>query len=102
MLGAFQTLYSCHQPTNIPSGPTRTLKMECHTHEGTSHLPKHNPSCDMLNLYDRSTLIARIHDQLWIEEVLGPQQRKRWYNGEYIFNVSSNAIDEHCEKRYAR
>lgn len=61
-----------------------------------------NPSCDMLNLYDRSTLIARIHDQLWIQEVLGPQQRKRWYNGEYIFNVSSKAIDEHCEKRYAR
>ena len=56
----------------------------------------------MLNLYDRSTLIARIHDQLWIEEILGPQQRKRWYNGEYIFNVSSNAIDQHCEKRYAR
>jgi hypothetical protein len=41
-----------------------------------------NPSCDMLNLYDRATLIARIHDQLWIEEVLGPQQRTRWYNGE--------------------
>jgi hypothetical protein len=60
-----------------------------------------NPSCDMLNLYDRATLIARIHDQLWIDEVLGPQQRTRWYNGELIFVVSSNAIDEHCEKRYA-
>lgn len=34
----------------------------------------------MLNLYDRSTLIARIHDQLSIEEILGPQQRKRWYD----------------------
>ena len=56
----------------------------------------------MLNLYDRSTLIARIHDQIWIEEILGPQQRMRWYNGEYIFHVSSTAIDEHCEKRYAR
>jgi hypothetical protein len=54
----------------------------------------------MLNLYDQATLIARIHDQLWIEHVLGPQQRTRWYNGEYIFDVSSNAIDEHCEKRY--
>lgn len=32
-----------------------------------------SPSCDMLNLYDRSTLIARIHDQLWIQHVLGPQ-----------------------------
>jgi hypothetical protein len=61
-----------------------------------------NPSCDMLNLYDRSTLIARIHDQLWIAEILGPQQRKRWYNGEYIFDVFSKAIDQHCEKRYAR
>ncbi len=44
-----------------------------------------NPTCDILNLYCRSTLIARIHDQLWIEEVFGPQQRKRWYNGECIF-----------------
>ena len=56
----------------------------------------------MLNLYDRSTLIARIHDQLWIQEILGPRQRQRWYNGEYIFTVSSKAIDEHCEKRYSR
>lgn len=61
-----------------------------------------NPSCDMLNLYDQATLIARIHDQLWIEHVLGPEQRTRWYKGEYIFDVSSKAIDEHCEKRYAR
>ena len=61
-----------------------------------------NPSCDMLNLYDQATLIARIHDQLWIEHVLAPQQRTRWYNGEYIFDVSSKAIDEHCDKRYAR
>jgi hypothetical protein len=59
-----------------------------------------NPSCDMLNLYHGPTLIARIHDQRWIEHVLGPQQRKRWYNGEYKFDVSSNAIDEHCEQRY--
>ena len=61
-----------------------------------------NPTCDMLNLYDQATLIARIHDQLWIEHVLAPQQRTRWYNGEYIFDVSSKAIDKHCEKRYAR
>jgi regulation of enolase protein 1 (concanavalin A-like superfamily) len=61
-----------------------------------------NPTCDMLNLYDQATLIARIHDQLWIEHVLAPQQRTRWYNGEYIFDVSSKAIDEHCETRYAR
>lgn len=61
-----------------------------------------NPTCDMLNLYDQATLIARIHDQLWIEHVLAPQQRTPWYNGEYIFDVSSKAIDEHCEKRYAR
>ena len=61
-----------------------------------------NPSCDMLNLYDQATLIARIHDQHWIEHVLAPQQRTRWYNGEYIFDVSLKAIDEHCEKRYAR
>ena len=61
-----------------------------------------HPSCDMLNLFVGSTLIARIHDQLWIEEVLGPQQRTLWYNGEYTFDVSSQAIDEHCEKRYAR
>jgi hypothetical protein len=61
-----------------------------------------NPSCDMLNLYDQSTLIARIHDQLWTEEVLGPLQRKRWYDGEYTFEVSSQAIDEHCEKRSVR
>jgi hypothetical protein len=59
-----------------------------------------HPSCDMLNLYNQATLIARIHDQLWIEHLLGPQERKRWYNGEYIFDVSSNAIDEHCEKRF--
>lgn len=64
--------------------------------------PSTNPSCDMLNLYDRSTLIARIHDQLWIQEILGPRQRQRWYNGEHIFTVSSKAIDEHCEKRYSR
>ena len=37
-------------------------------------------------------------DQLWIQHVLGPQQRERWYDGEYIFNVSTKAIDEHCEK----
>jgi len=61
-----------------------------------------NPSCDMLNLYDQATLIARIHDQLWIEHVLAPQQRTRWYNGEYIFDISSKAIDEYCDKRYAR
>jgi hypothetical protein len=61
-----------------------------------------NPTCDMLNLYDQATLIARIHDQLWIEHVLGPQQRTGWYNGEYIFDVSSMEIDEHCEQRYAR
>jgi len=61
-----------------------------------------NPSCDQLNLYRGATLIARIHDQLWIEHVLGPQQRTRWYNGEYIFDVSSKEIDEHCEQRYAR
>ena len=53
-----------------------------------------NPSCDMLNLYRGPTLIARIHDQLWIENVLGPQQRKRWYDGQYIFDVSSQAIDD--------
>jgi hypothetical protein len=29
-----------------------------------------NPTCDMLNLYDQATLIARIHDQLWIEQCL--------------------------------
>ena len=52
-----------------------------------------NPTCDMLNLYDQATLIARIHDQLWIEHVLAPQQRTRWYNGEYIFDVSSKAND---------
>ena len=55
----------------------------------------------MLNLYRGATLIARIHDQLWIEHVLGSKQRKRWYNGEYIFDVSSNAIDEHCEQQYS-
>ena len=55
-----------------------------------------NPTCDMLNLYDQATLIARIHDQLWIEHVLAPQQRTRWYNGEYIFDVSSKEFDEHC------
>ena len=59
-----------------------------------------HPSCDMLNLYNQATLIARIHDQLWIEHLLGPQERNRWYNGEYIFDVSSKAIDEHCEKRF--
>jgi hypothetical protein len=59
-----------------------------------------NPSCDTLNLYCQSTPIARIHDQLWIQEVLGPRQRKRWYNGEYIFDVSSDAIHEHCDKRF--
>jgi hypothetical protein len=61
-----------------------------------------NRSCNTLNLYDQSTLIARIHDQLWIEEILGPLQRERWYGGEYTFDVSSQAIDEHCEKRYVR
>ncbi len=61
-----------------------------------------NPSCDILNLYHQATLIARIHDQLWIEYVLGRQQRTGWYNGEYIFDVSSKAINELCEKRYVR
>ena len=60
-----------------------------------------NPSCDMLNLYDRSTLIAKMHDQAWME-MLGPRQRQRWLNGEDTFNVSSADIDQHCEKRYAR
>ena len=61
--------------------------------------PSTNPSCDMLNLYVGPTLIARIHDQLWIANVLGPRQRTRWYNGEYIFHVSSKAVHEHSEKR---
>ena len=74
MLGAFQTPYRCHRPTAIPSGPARLITMEFHAHEVEAIYASTNPSCDMLNLYDRSTFIARIHDQLWIAEVLGPQQ----------------------------